>query len=302
MINKLERKFGKYAIPHLVNYLIGGYILGYLLQFGGMTTGTAFLSYMHLDPYMILHGQVWRIITWVLIPPEQNMLFAVIMMIFYWQLGTALERAWGTFRFNFYMFGGIICSVLGALLVYGIYSISLIGTPEMSTYQMVLGSSISAFFSTNYINLSIFLAFAMTYPEEQILLYFFIPIKMKWLGFVYAAFIGFDVFTAIYARNWGVVIAIVASLTNFLIFFLMTRDFRRYSPKEFQRKRNFQRAYRANTDSFRKAGEAGTARHKCCICGRTELTNPELEFRYCSKCNGAYEYCSDHLFTHTHVK
>ncbi len=302
MINKLERKFGRYAIPNLINYLIGGYILGYLLQFGGATTGTEFLSFMRLDPYMILHGQVWRIITWVLIPPEQNVLFAVIMMVFYWQLGTALERAWGTFRFNFYIFGGILCSVIGALLVYGIYSISLMGSGNLSASQEILGSSISAVFSTNYINLSIFLAFAMTYPEEQILLYFFIPIKMKWLGLLYAAFIGFDVVTAVISRQWGIVIAIASSLANVLIFFLMTRNFRRYSPKEFSRKRNFRKAYDAGARARQKESEKGGPRHKCCICGRTEITNPELEFRYCSKCNGAYEYCSDHLFTHTHVK
>ena len=302
MINKLERKFGKYAIPHLINYLIGGYILGYLLEFGGRTTGTPFLDFMRLDPYAILHGQVWRIITWVLIPPEQNMLFAVIMMIFYWQLGSALERAWGTFRFNFYIFGGILCSVIGAMLVYGIYSFSLMGNADIGSYQEILSSSISNIFSTNYINLSIFLAFAMTYPEEQILLYFFIPIRMKWLALVYAVLIGVDVVTAVISGSWGVVITIVASLANFLIFFLMTRNFRRYSPNEFRRKRNFRKAYDAGSHARQQFRQDGQARHKCCICGRTEITNPELDFRYCSKCNGAYEYCSDHLFTHTHVK
>ena len=152
MLNKLERKFGKYAIPHLIVYLIGGYALGYLLQIGGMITNVNFIRFMTLEPYYIIHGfQFWRLITWVMIPPSNGILFVLIMMLFYYQLGTVLEHTWGTFRFNVYMFGGIIATIIGAFVLYFIYG--LIGIPH--------AVGIGNYFTTYYINMSIFLAFAV---------------------------------------------------------------------------------------------------------------------------------------------
>ena len=94
-------------------------------------------------------------------------------------------------------------------------------------------------------------------------------------------------------------VLIVASLLNFVIYFLGTRDIHRYNPKEVHRRNEFRRAMEPKS----RAGQNGAiTKHKCAICGRTELDDPNLEFRFCSKCNGNYEYCQDHLFTHTHVK
>ena len=122
MWNNLERRFGRFAIPRLMNYIIGGYAIGYLLYFMYRVTGLNYLAYLALDPYQILHitngipvPQVWRLITWVLIPPFgftfMDLIFGAIMMVFYWQLGNVLERSWGTFRFNCFIFGGIICPI-----------------------------------------------------------------------------------------------------------------------------------------------------------------------------------------------
>ena len=255
MLNKLERKFGKYAIPHLIVYLIGGYALGYLLQIGGMITNVNFIRFMTLEPYYIIHGfQFWRLITWVMIPPSNGILFVLIMMLFYYQLGTVLEHTWGTFRFNVYMFGGIIATIIGAFVLYFIYG--LIGIPH--------AVGIGNYFTTYYINMSIFLAFAVCYPDMEVRLYFLIPIKMKWMAVVYAVLVLIDAMNGGPGRGPG--------------------SGRGYGPGN------------------GRPGSGPIARHKCAICGRTELTNPELEFRFCSKCNGNYEYCQDHLFTHTHVK
>ncbi len=274
-LNKLERKFGRYAIHNLTLYLIGGYIIG----FGVYMFVPNLLNLLTLEPAYILHGQIWRIVTWVLIPPSGNILTTVIMMLFYYSLGTALERTWGTFRYNVYIFSGIIFTVLGAFILYLIVGVEAVG------YGM--------FFSTYYINMSIFLAFAVSYPDMEVLLYFILPIKMKWMALVYAALIIYDLMRG----NLFTRIAIIASLLNFIVFFLSSRNMKPYMPKEQMRKRKFRQEQERPHMTY-----AGGARHRCAVCGRTELDDPNLEFRFCSKCNGNYEYCQDHLFTHEHVK
>lgn len=304
MLDRLERKLGKYAIPRLMNYFIGGYVIGYILYAIQAVTGAQILSLMELEPYYICHGQIWRLITWVMIPPDQNIIFAIIMIIFYWQLGMALERVWGTFRFNVYMFGGVLFTLIGAFALYIVSAL-------VSGHWGIVG--LGSYFSTNYINLSIFLAFALTFPEEQVLLYFIIPVKMKWMALLYVVFLVIDIVNALSAGTAGIplIVAIAASLANFIIYYLQTRNWR--SPLRTKRQRDFRRAYDHTSwhtytggqqyqTRERSAHGKQVAKHKCCICGRTELTNPELDFRYCTKCNGNYEYCSDHLFTHTHVK
>ena len=285
-LNKLERKFGRHAITGLMKYIIICYIIGYIIEF----VAPRFMSFLTLEPYMIFHyGQVWRLVSWILIPPQTNIFFAIIMMIFYYQLGTVLEQTWGSFRFNVYIFGGMIFTVLGAILMY-----FLMG-------QQVLGG----YFSTYYINLSIFLAFAVCYPDMKVMLYFIIPIKMKWMAIVYAAL---AVASAI-SSGWVARVAILASLLNFIIFFLLTRNMKAYSPHEMKRKRDFRRQMgqsgmggRTTNAGNGRSGQGQITRHKCAICGRTELDDPNLEFRFCSKCDGNYESCQDHLFTHKHVK
>lgn len=274
-LNKLERKFGRYAISDLIVYLLGGYVIGYILSFAA----PGVLRYLTLEPYYILHGQIWRLVTWVLIPPSNSLIFAVIMMMFYFQLGRSLEQTWGTFRFNVYIFGGIIFTIIGSFILYGVYS--LMG------YQAV---GMGGYFSTNYINMGIFLAFALCYPQMEVLLYFIIPIKMKWMAAVYAVLIALELFET----NWAGRVAVISSLFNFLVFYLSTRNYRQISPREIRRKQAFKAQMRSPVGN-------GITKHKCAICGRTEQDDPTLEFRFCSKCQGNYEYCQEHLFTHTHV-
>ena len=280
-LNKLERKIGRYAIPNLSIWLVGAYMLGYLLY----QINPFILNMLMLSPYHIMHGQIWRLVTWILMPTSGSLFSLLIMALLYYQLGTALERSWGTFRFNVYIFSGMIFTVIGAFLMYALMYLFNGGVTDAMQY-------IGYGFSTNYINLSIFLAFAMTYPDMQLLLMFVIPIKMKWMGIVY----GVLVIAEFLSGNWAAKIAIVMSLLNFIIFFVSTRDVKRYAPHEVHRRQKF----KAQMKEPRQG--SGISKHKCAVCGRTEQDDPTLEFRFCSKCEGNYEYCQDHLFTHQHIR
>lgn len=279
-LNKMERKYGRYAIRNLSAYMIGVYVVGYMLYFFFPNI----LAWLTLEPYYILHGQIWRLVTWLLIPPQSPDLFTIIMLFFYYSIGTSLEHTWGAFRYNVYIFMGVISTVIGAFILYFILC-------AISGGAGTFGSSL---FSTYYINMSIFLAFAASYPNERVLLYFFIPVKMKWMGYLYGFFIVYSFFTS----SWVGKVAILASLLNFIVYFLMTRDYRRMSPHEFKRKQDFKRA----TAQPRSSKNKTITKHKCAVCGRTELDGDNLEFRFCSKCDGNYEYCQDHLFTHEHIR
>ena len=271
-LDKLEKKFGRFAIPNLTMYLIGAYIIG----FGIYYFLPGLFKWLTLEPYFILKGQVWRVISWVLVPPSGSLISIIFIVLLYYSLGTALERAWGTFRYNVYIFSGILFTVIGAFALYFIAGTGMIGYGRL--------------FSTYYINMSIFLAFAVSYPDMELLLYFIIPIKMKWMAIVYAVFILYDFI----AGNFISRVTIAASLLNFVVFFLSTK--KGYSPKQQMRKKKYQKQSRPHMTY------SNGARHRCAVCGRTELDDPNLEFRFCSKCNGNYEYCQDHLFTHEHVK
>ena len=271
-LDKLEKKFGRFAIPNLTMYLIGAYIIG----FGIYYFLPGLFKWLTLEPYFILKGQVWRVISWVLVPPSGSLISIIFIVLLYYSLGTALERAWGTFRYNVYIFSGILFTVIGAFALYFIAGTGMIGYGGL--------------FSTYYINMSIFLAFAVSYPDMELLLYFIIPIKMKWMAIVYAVFILYDFI----AGNFISRVTIAASLLNFVVFFLSTK--KGYSPKQQMRKKKYQKQSRPHMTY------SNGARHRCAVCGRTELDDPNLEFRFCSKCNGNYEYCQDHLFTHVHVK
>lgn len=273
-LNKLERKFGRYAIQNLTKYLIGGYVIGY----GMFYLLPSVLSYLTLEPGLILKGQVWRLISWVLIPPSGNIITIVIMLMFYYSLGTSLERTWGSFRYNVYIFSGILFTVIGAFILYFATGI---------TYGL------GFYFNTYYINMSIFLAFAASYPNMEVLLYFILPIKIKWMALVYAVYILYDLAKG----NIVTRVTIIASLLNFIVFFFSSRNMKPYTPKEQVRKAKFKKQTERPHMTY-----ANGARHRCAVCGRTELDDPTLEFRFCSKCNGNYEYCQDHLFTHQHVQ
>ncbi|MFR3168755.1 MAG: hypothetical protein ACLTNX_11520 [Blautia hansenii] len=280
-LNKMERKFGRYAIHNLTKYMIGCYAIGYILLYAGNLFGFSITGYLTLSPYHILHGQIWRIVSWLLIPPPtSNLVFVLIMLLFYYSLGETLERTWGAFRYNVYILGGVLFTVIGAFLLY-----------FMMGANPFLSMAYSMAFSTYYINLSIFLAFAANYPDMQVLFMMIIPMKMKWLAVLDIAYLLYDMVKG----GWGIRTVILASLLNFIIYFLSTRNYQRITPKEIHRKQQFQRAVHPKM-------APGVTKHKCAVCGRTEKDGDDLEFRFCSKCNGNYEYCQDHLFTHKHIQ
>ena len=274
-LNKMERKFGRFAIPNLTFWLIGAWVLGFIIQY----TMPQVQQLLTLEPYMILRGQVWRLVSWLLIPPAVNILFLIFFLSCYYFIGTSLEQAIGTFRYNVYLIGGLLFSVLGSFLLYGVYFI----------FTKIPVTGIGYYFSTGYVTMSLFLACAAIFPNVEFRLYFIIPIKAKWLGIVDAVWLGFSFLVS----NWAGKVAILASLLNFLIFFFSTRNYHRISPKEIHRKQVYRQQMRS---------AQGVTKHKCAICGRTEEDGAELEFRFCSKCEGNYEYCQDHLFTHQHIR
>ena len=127
-LNKLERKFGRYAIRNLTTYIIGIYVISYIL----VLIASGAMSWLTLEPALILRGQVWRLVTWVLMPPETLSIFTIIMLFLYYSLGNTLERTWGAFRFNVYIFTGIIATVIGAFVLY-LLGVRWMGT-AFSTY------------------------------------------------------------------------------------------------------------------------------------------------------------------------
>ena len=143
--------------------------------------------------------------------------------------------------------------------------------------------------TTEFLNYSLFFAFAATFPDLEFLLFFVIPIKAKFL----AAFSGIYFLYELVVGNMATRVTILMSLINFILFFFLTRNLSRFNPKEIRRKQNFNRQTKIRP-------QGGTS-HRCSVCGRTEKDSPNLEFRYCSKCEGSYEYCSEHLYTHKHV-
>ena len=170
-ITKLERKFGRFAINNLIIYVLGAYAVGYILSIAFPQV----YSMLLLDPRMIFtKGQVWRIFTWICTIPQELNLFVVFMFLFYYWIGQTLERYWGTFRYNLYMFSGWFFMTVGAIVIY-----------------FVSGGKISLSMDTYYINMTSFLAFATLFPDTQVMLMMLIPIKMKWLAIADLVLIGY---------------------------------------------------------------------------------------------------------------
>lgn len=270
-INKLERKFGKYAIRNLMWYIIVLYAFGFVLM---LFAPEIYYQYLSLNAEAILHGQIWRIVTFLIQPPDGSILFIIFALYLYYMIGTSLENAWGAFRFNLYFFTGVLLHVIAAIALYLING---------KVYTL----------GTGFLNLSLFFAFAAIYPDMEFLMFFLIPIKVKWLALLDGAFFVVSIIGGFVGGMPSVSIAALVSIGNFLLFYFATRNYQRVSPKEIKRKKKYKQQIKVSTSG---------PKHKCAVCGRTELDGENLEFRYCSKCDGSYEYCQDHLFTHEHIK
>ena len=304
-IYKLERKFGRFAIKNLSLILVICYGIGFVLTY----IKPEVLTYLTLDPYAIAHGQVWRLVSWLIIPPSyENLFFAAMTMFFYFSIGTTLERTWGTFQYNLYLFSGMLFTILGSFLLMALCYI--FKNNDMLNLSYHVGDTIlygeeayfryvSGCFSTYYVNMSIFFAYAVTYPNNVVLLFFFIPVKVKILGIIYGVVLVFNLMSAISMGGitaYVVPIVVGASLLNFLLFVLTTRRYIRMNRQQRKIHNEFKRKVREH----KLDEKLGVAKHKCAVCGKTENDGDDLVFRYCSKCNGAYEFCQEHLYTHVH--
>lgn len=299
LILMLEKKFGRYAIRNLMKYVIALYAVGLLIN----TFSPSAFIYLALDIDKVLKGQVWRLFTF-LIPyvTLRDIFFVIIKAYVFYMIGNALENAWGSFRLNLYFFSAVFFNIIAAFIVYGIFRFNILGNNLIGIYiiNMVIQSS-----PLEIIYSSMFFAFAALYPNTQFLLYFIIPVKVKYLAWISGAIYIVNIIQLIQMKLYLGIIPIIVSLANFLIFYFASRNYRNISPRELERRAKFRRQMNegkrsGNVTEFK--GRSVITRHKCAVCGRTELDDDELEFRFCSKCDGNYEYCMEHLFTHNHVE
>ncbi len=263
LLDKLERRFGSLAIPNLALWIVAGQFFVLL----GALFGLLDLNYFLLVPEAVRHGQWWRLITFVFMPPPPG-LFGYIFVAFAWYMfylmSGALEGYWGEFRYNVFLLTGYLLTVGAAFF-----------TPfSVPTNLFIAGS--------------VFLAFAWLNPEFELLIFFILPVKIKWLALLTWLFNAYAFATG----GWPLRFQILASVGNFLLFF--ANDIVRTL-------RHRQRGAVSRAQSVVRASSKAEPRHRCHVCGRTDLTNPELDFRYCSKCAGDQCYCPDHIQNHAHV-
>ena len=234
-MNKLELKLGKYAIKNLIIYILGAYALGYII----MLFSPEAYYFIAMDPEAICHGQVWRLVTWVCTPPGGLSVFTIFMFLFYYWIGQTLESVWGAFRYNIYMFMGILFMTLGPVLIYLV-------TGMLWGFDQAWNLSTS----TEYLNWTSFMAFATIFPNHEVYFMFVFRIKMKWLAIAEGVVLGYLFLqNLIFAIRYpdltigciSVDVTILLSVANFLIYFFATRNYKQISPKEVKRKRKYRK-------------------------------------------------------------
>ena len=272
--DRMEQKLGRFAIKNLTVYIILVNAAGMILM---LTNPGFYFLHLSLDMERILAGEVWRLFTFVIFPSTTRLLWFFLEMFILYSLGSTLERLWGRFYYNLYIFLGLFFMIIAALAVY------LISGQVM-------------FLTPSNLYLTLLLAFAMTLPDMQFLLYFIIPVKAKYLAIFYVGLMVYEFIRG----DWTGRVAILASFANAIIFFLMIRNPAKRVQQAY-RKHQFDAKVRDASRRAEHLRPMGGTRHTCAVCGRTEKDDPNLEFRYCSRCIGNREYCQDHLYTHVHV-
>lgn len=256
-----------FGIPNLMRYLTIANVVFWILG----TANSVLLSYLRFDAGLIMQGQIWRLITFMVYPPSMGLLAFLVFYFYYW-MGTALEQVWGTAQFNIYLLIGWALTVIYGFLVYFIGGLRI---------------SIDA----QYLYLSMFFSYAALFPDQTVLLFFFIPIKMKYMAIIDAVYFLAAVITNPFPVNLLPVVAVL----NFFIFFSGTL-LQRIPKKASQSTINFRKA----SQKIRREEREKLYHHKCAVCGRTDTDYPGLEFRYCSRCAGYHCFCSDHINNHIH--
>jgi len=271
------------GIPNLMLYLSLGSALVYLMS---TVTGNYFLyDWLCFDRSLILQGQVWRLISYPLTYSGGNILLTAISLLCYYSLGRAMENVWGTLRFNLFYATGMVL---------------------MDIFCMLFPPFQADVFS---LNLSLFLAYATMFPDTQFLLFFIIPVKAWIFALFNLAIVVMDLITYPFPYNLFSVI----SLANYFLFFgkdvlnvlpmswrINARRLLKKQPVQQKKAKVIQ--FDAGSYEATKAAPKAPYTHRCTVCGRTDISNPELEFRYCSRCKGYYCYCEDHISNHTHIQ
>lgn len=189
-LDKLNRKFGRYGIRNLMTFIVGGMAVVYLMELLVYPmTGFSLISVLAFNRNAVLHGQIWRLITFIFIPPDSSILFILFSLYFYWLIGNVLENQWGAFRFNLYYLCGMVCTVIAGM--------------------------ITGYATNSYLNLSLFLAFALMYPDYQVMVFFILPVKMKYLALLDAV----GLVALFIMDSWAGRVALLVSLGNVILFF-----------------------------------------------------------------------------------
>ena len=270
----------RFGIPNLMRIIVIGNVVVYVLMLLTQANDVNALNFLTFNLNALLHGEVWRLVTFIFVPGYSSPFSLLISLYFYYWIGSTLERQWGTAKFNLYYFSGMLLTVVGTILA-----------------SLITGNHFLTVAGTTYVNLSMFFAFAFLFPNAQVLLFFIIPVKMKWLAYLDAALFAFDIIGSIGRHDWAGVVLPVVALLNFAVFiwpevhYLRQRTQYQASRKTVQFRQAQQRAQQAQQAPYH---------HKCAVCGRTDTDYPDLQFRYCSKCAGYHCFCQDHIFNHVH--
>ena len=267
-------KHPKFGIPNLMLYVVVGNAIVWM--FSLFAPGISL--YLAFSPMDILRGEVWRLVTFIIIPGSTSIL-ALIFFYFYYMIGRTVEAQWGPGKFTIYFFSGVLLTVIYGFLVYFLFRINV---------------AVSA----QYIYLSLFFTFATLYPDMQVLLFFLIPIKIKWLAIVDALFFLYSIVTSSFPVNLLPVVAVL----NYLLFcggplLDALRRLLRLRPKE-QRRSTVD--FRTEVRRMQQEQRQKPYTRRCEVCGRTDTDYPDLEFRYCSRCAGYHCFCMDHINNHRH--
>jgi hypothetical protein len=287
-VDKFSLTHRRFGIPRLMLYIVAGNVAVYLIS--ALDPTRTFAGLVSFNPSLILHGQVWRLLTWVFSSAAggslglSSIIFTALLLYFYYFIGQTLEREWGTPKFTVYYLFGVILNI-----IYGFAVWAIIGG---GGYDIPIDAS--------YLNLSMFFAFAVLFPEQRVMLFFIIPIKIKWLALIDAAFFLLQIIATLLQGNVLSALLPVVAILNFFLFcgddlLKMMRPYRRSASRQAI---NFRKVARQK----KREDASKPYRHKCAVCGRTDTEYPNLEFRYCSRCNGYHCFCQEHINNHIHFQ
>lgn len=273
----------RFGIPNLMRYVV--FITAGVFFLDAFSHNAA-SSMLYFDPTLILHGEIWRLVTWLFIPEYDEIIWMIVGMFFYYFIGSSIENYWGSAKFTlFYLTGAALTVAFGFL--------SMLWTPFPIVHN-------------GYLNNILFLAFATLYPDALIRVYFVLPIRAKWLALFYVFLTFFDIIrmntAAVKLLLPALLPALLAVWITYAIFFWdRIRDILADIGFLTRHQRSSQTVHFRSAVRQQKKKEAERGyRHKCAVCGRTDADYPELEFRYCSRCAGYHCFCQDHIFNHEH--